>query len=67
MGFTRQKGFYMVLLNQNEETMGYITTTMVVAWTCRSVTFHGFTDCRELVYCLPDVVVLNPGEAECDW
>lgn len=36
---------------------------MVVAWTCRSVTFHGFTDCRELVYCLPDVVVLNPGEA----
>ena len=57
----------MVLLNQSEETMGYITTTMVVAWTCRSVTFHGFTDCRELVYCLPDVVVLNPGEAECDW
>ena len=28
----------------------------------RSVTFHGFTDCRELVYCLPDVVLLNPGE-----
>eukprot|EP00913_Durusdinium_trenchii_P021848 g20529.t1 len=26
------------------------------------VTFHGITDCRELVYCLPDVVVLNPGE-----
>ncbi len=29
----------------------------------RCVTFHGVTDCRELVYCLPDVVVLNPGEA----
>lgn len=30
---------------------------------CRCVTFHGITDCRELVYCLPDVVLLNPGEA----
>jgi len=26
------------------------------------VTFHGLTDCREIASCLPDVVVLNPGE-----
>lgn len=27
-----------------------------------SVTFHGATDCRELLWALPEVVVLNPGE-----
>lgn len=46
----------------NEAELAKVEDLTVMRHAVGSVTFHGFTDCRELVYCLPDVVVLNPGE-----
>ena len=49
----------------NEEQLAKVEDLTVLRNGVGCVTFHGITDCRELVYCLPDVVLLNPGEARC--
>lgn len=46
----------------NEAELANVEDLTVMRHGVGCVTFHGVTDCRELVYCLPDVVVLNPGE-----
>ncbi|OLQ00132.1 Nuclear pore complex protein Nup96-like [Symbiodinium microadriaticum] len=46
----------------NEAQLSAVHDLTVTKQGIGCVTFHGQTDCRELVYCLPDVVVLNPGE-----
>jgi len=46
----------------NEAQLSEVHDLTVTKQGIGCVTFHGQTDCRELVYCLPDVVVLNPGE-----
>ncbi|CAE8743096.1 unnamed protein product, partial [Polarella glacialis] len=45
-----------------EDELAYVENLTVTREGVGSVTFQGSTDCRQLVHCLTEVVVLNPGE-----
>lgn len=50
------------LWSMEEEELAQVDELTIKREGVGCVTFHGQTDCRELAYRLPDVVVLNPGE-----
>lgn len=46
----------------HEDDLAKVHDLTVIREDVGRVTFHGLTDCREIIHCLPEVVVLNPGE-----
>lgn len=46
----------------HEDDLAEVQELTVIREDVGRVTFHGLTDCREIIHCLPEVVVLNPGE-----